>query len=237
MPSTHRLFSIIQTLRSARRPITAEQLASELEVSQRTIYRDIFELQTQHVPIEGEAGVGYVLRDGYELPPLMLTANELEAAVLGAHWVTQRGDAALAEGAKNLIAKLESVIPQHLKPVIEPPAVSAPSLQPTAKDAIDVSMLRQAIRLRQKVHINYCDGQEQQSQRIIWPFMIAYFETARLVVAWCEQRAGFRHFRSDRIRSLTVREDRFPISIEDLKFQWWEEEKQKSPPGFEKTIE
>lgn len=230
MPSTHRLFSIIQALRSARRPVTAGQLATKLEVSLRTIYRDILELQTQNVPIEGEAGVGYILKDGYELPPLMLTPNELEAAVLGAHWVTQRGDASLAEGAKDLIAKLDSMIPQHLKPVIEPSIVSAPSFAPTANDSIDISILRQAIRLRKKVHIDYQDSHKRYTQRIIWPFMIAYFETAKVVAAWCEHRDGFRHFRSDRISTMAILEDQFPLSIEDLKATWWEEEKKKEPP-------
>lgn len=115
MSATRRLFSIIQTLRSAKRPITAQQLCEQLEVSLRTIYRDIAELQAQNIPIEGEAGIGYILRDGYDMPPLMLTLDELEAALLGAQWVAERGDEKLSIGARSLVEKLNDVVPQHLK--------------------------------------------------------------------------------------------------------------------------
>lgn len=118
MRRTERLFQIIQTLRSKRRPVTGRELADELEVSLRTLYRDIAELMAQRVPIRGEAGTGYVIDTDYDMPPLMLTQDELEAAVLGAAWVAQRGDAALARGARDLIGKLTQAVPEHLRPVV-----------------------------------------------------------------------------------------------------------------------
>ena len=118
MRRTERLFQIIQILRRYDRPITAHELAEELETSLRTVYRDTAELIAQRVPIRGEAGIGYVLEDGYDMPPLMLTADELEAAVLGAKWVEARGDAHLQRGARDLIAKLTTAVPKTLQPVI-----------------------------------------------------------------------------------------------------------------------
>lgn len=227
MPPTSRLFSIIQTLRTAKRPVTAQQLRNQLEVSLRTIYRDIAELQTQHVPIEGEAGIGYVLRKGYDMPPLMLTPDELEAALLGAQWVAGRGDAKLADGANSLIAKLNNVIPKHLKQVIDSSVVTAPCLTPIAPDNVDPDHLREIMRLRRKIHIEYIDRAEKKSKRTIWPFMLAYFETVKLVVAWCEKREGFRHFRTDRIVKMDVLDEEFPITTDKLKLAWWEEEKEK----------
>lgn len=228
MPPTSRLFSIIQTLRAAKKPITARQLCEQLEVSLRTIYRDIAELQAQHVPVEGEAGIGYVLRKGYDMPPLMLTPDELEAAFLGAQWVTERGDPKLASGAKSLIAKLNNVIPLHLKHIIDSSTVTAPCLTPVIPDSVNSERLREIMHLRKKIHIEYIDGAEQRSKRTIWPFMLAYFETVKLVVAWCEKREGFRHFRTDRIVYMHVLDEKFPTTTNKLKQAWWAEEKDKS---------
>lgn len=227
MPPTSRLFSIIQTLRAAKRPITAQQLRGQLEVSLRTIYRDIAELQAQNVPIEGEAGVGYILRRGYDMPPLMLTPDELEAALLGAQWVAERGDTKLADGANSLIAKLNSVIPQHLKQIIDSSVVAAPCLTPITPDSVDPERLREVMRERNKIEIEYINGAGQRTKRTIWPFMLAYFETVKLVVAWCEKREGFRHFRTDRIMHMQVLDEKFPTTSDKLKRDWWEEEKEK----------
>ena len=145
MRRTERLFQIIQILRRARRPITGQHLAEELEVSLRTLYRDMAELIAQRVPIRGEAGTGYVLDRGYDLPPLMLTADELEAAVLGAKWVAARGDDALARGAEDLIAKLSSVVPPELEPVIVDAGVFPVTKSGNRiKDSFDVSLARSA---------------------------------------------------------------------------------------------
>src|SRR5580693_8401028 len=142
MRRTERLFAIIQILRRARAPITAQSVADELETSLRTIYRDMAELIAQRVPIRGEAGIGYVLDRGFDMPPLMLTPDEIEAAVLGAQWVTGRGDAALATAARDLIAKIGAVIPDHLRPYLIDSTVSASGGRRPAEDLIDLSRLR-----------------------------------------------------------------------------------------------
>ena len=227
MSATSRLFSIIQTLRAAKRPITARQLCDQLEVSLRTIYRDIAELKSQNVPVEGEAGIGYVLRKGYDMPALMLTPDELEAAMLGAQWVAERGDMKLASGAKSLIEKLNGALPLHLKQFIDSSVVAAPCLMLASPDNVDPEQLREAMRLRKKIEIEYVDGTDRTSKRTIWPFMLAYFETAKLVVAWCEKRKGFRHFRTDRIMQMNVLDEKFPTTTDKLKLDWWEEEKEK----------
>jgi len=220
MLPTNRLFSIIQILRSAKYPIKAQQLAEEMEVSVRTIYRDIAELQNQYIPIVGEVGIGYVLEPGFDMPPLMLTANELEAALLGAHWVSQRGDSTLANGARDLIAKIQSVVPEHLQSVILDSPTIAPTLSPVIPDDMDMGQIREAIREQRKIHINYTDKNDKHSQRTLWPFMVAYFETVRLIVAWCEERDAFRHFRTDRITHIDILDDTFSTSCADLRKAW-----------------
>jgi len=220
MLPTNRLFSIIQILRSAKHPIKAQQLAEEMEVSVRTIYRDIAELQNQYVPIVGEAGIGYILKPGFDMPPLMLTANELEAALLGAHWVSQRGDPSLTNGARDLIAKIQAVVPEHLQSVILDSPTVAPAMSPAIPDNIDMSQIRHAIREQRKVRIHYSDANNKASQRTLWPFVVAYFETVRMIAAWCEERSAFRHFRTDRITQCEILEDTFPTSCAELKKEW-----------------
>ena len=223
MRRTERHFQIIQILRRKRRPVTGQELAEELEVSLRTLYRDMAELIAQRVPVRGEAGTGYVLDSGYDLPPLMLTADELEAAVLGAKWVAASGDAALARGAEDLIAKLSSVVPEELQPVI----VNA-GLQPITyrdrqiPDSFDVALVRAAIRTQTRLDIDYADEHGQTSSRTIWPFLIAYWEHIRLICAWCELRQDFRHFRTDRVTAAALSERRFPERIASLKKRWHE---------------
>ena len=226
MRRTERLFRIIQILRRRRRPVTGQTLAEELEVSLRTLYRDMAELVAQRVPIRGEAGTGYVLDSGYDLPPLMLTADELEAAVLGAKWVAARGDPALARGAEDLIAKLSSVIPPELEPVI----VDA-GLQPVTRDSqkiidsVDIAPVREAIRTQSKLTIDYADETGNTTHRTIWPFLIAYWESVRLICAWCELRDGFRHFRTDRLISIEETGTRFPERVKVLRKRWNDDRK------------
>ena len=229
MRRSDRLFQIIQTLRSARAPVTAQALADEFETSKRTIYRDIADLMAQRVPIRGEAGVGYVLEQGYDMPPLMLTADEIEAAVLGAGWVAARGDPALRRGARDLIAKIGEAVPPHLRPIVLDPAVFAPPPPSIETDALDVERLRAAIRSSKKLRIDYVDELECMTRRVIWPISVAYFETVRLVAAWCELRQGFRNFRTDRITAVEFLQERFPVQPEKLRAAWWIEEKQRRP--------
>lgn len=232
MRRVDRLFQIIQILRGARKPITAQKLADELETSARTIYRDIDELMAQYVPIRGEAGVGYVLEQGYDMPPLMLTPDEIEAAVLGAQWVAARGDAALMRGARDLIAKIDAVVPNHLRPMILDSTLMAPNLAPCEPDALDMGRVRAWIRIQGKLGIQYSDSDGRNSRRVIWPIAVAYFETVRLIVAWCELRQAFRHFRTDRIKSADFLEETFPTPTEILRAAWWKEEQMKNSPAY-----
>ncbi|HYD87008.1 MAG TPA: YafY family protein [Vitreimonas sp.] len=223
MRRTERLFQIIQVLRSKRRPVTGRELADELEVSLRTLYRDIAELMAQRVPIRGEAGTGYVIDSGYDMPPLMLTQDELEAAVLGAAWVAERGDAALARGARDLIGKLTAAVPEHLRPVVLDAQLAPISFKERAADAFDLAAVRGAIREQRKMRIAYADENGRATERTIWPFMIGYFETVRIVVAWCELREAFRHFRSDRFCAANVLEARFRPRPAQLRKRWEKE--------------
>ena len=220
MRRTERLFRIIQVLRSHQRPVTGEELAQELEVSLRTLYRDIAELIAQRVPIRGEAGIGYVIDSDFDMPPLMLTADELEAAVLGATWVAARGDGALARGARDLIAKLSAAVPESLRPIVLDANLGAVSFVPIAPDGFDVGLVRQAIRLRRKLAIGYRDGNEAMTRRVIWPIAIAYTEQLRLIAAWCELRGAIRHFRADRVTACQLLGDPIPQDLRRLRREW-----------------
>ncbi|HWU02838.1 MAG TPA: YafY family protein [Novosphingobium sp.] len=220
MRRTERLFRIIQTLRSTRRPLTGRSLAQLLEVSLRTLYRDIAELIAQGVPVRGEAGTGYVLDKGYDLPPLMLTPDELEAAMLGASWVAARGDPQLAAGARDLVAKLGAIVPEALRPIVLDAVLQPVSFLPQPADLVDMAALRLAIRERRKLAITYVDAQGAQSERVIWPIFLAYMEAARVVVAWCEARQDFRHFRTDRLLAIAPRAERYPTPRQHMLAKW-----------------
>jgi predicted DNA-binding transcriptional regulator YafY len=215
-----RLFQIIQALRRSRRPVTAEALAAELEVSTRSVYRDISNLIRQGVPIRGEAGVGYVLDRQYDMPPLMFTPAELEAAVLGAQWVAERADPALASGARDLISKITSAVPPHLRTFIIQPTVGIPTNNVQITDGLDVAKTRDWIRRGQKLRIQYRDQEGNCSERIIWPVMVGYAETVRLLAAWCELRQAFRHFRTDRITGAEFLKDSYDLKSNELKRRW-----------------
>jgi predicted DNA-binding transcriptional regulator YafY len=220
MRRADRLFQIIQILRRTRRPVTAEAIAEELETSKRTVYRDIADLVGQRAPIRGEAGVGYVLEDGFDLPPLMLTPEEVEAAVVGAQMIAARGDPALRRAAQDLVAKIAAVIPENLRPLVLEPATHAAPNWRAVPDNLDMAELRQAIRGGRKVEFTYQDEQGRISRRTVWPFAIGYFESTRLVIAWCELRAAFRSFRTDRISAARFGEARYPERPATLRARW-----------------
>ncbi|MDG1857516.1 MAG: YafY family protein [Emcibacteraceae bacterium] len=229
MRRSDRLFQIIQVLRSASRvPITAGQLAEELETSVRTIYRDIADLMAQRVPIRGETGIGYVLESGYDMPPLMLTEEEVEAALLGAQWVATQGDRGLANSARYLISKIGAVIPDKMQTIVLEPITMIPKFGEMEEDNIDMQSLRNAIRHKNKLNISYRDANDIPSERIIWPIAIAYYETVRLIITWCEKRNDFRHFRTDRINSWETLDNTFTKSVSALRKEWWVLEKCKS---------
>ena len=219
MRRAERLFEIVQILRRTRGPISAARIAEEVETSVRTVYRDIAALMAQRVPITGEAGIGYVLERGFDMPPLMLSPDELEAAVLGALWVSTRGERQLAKAAQDLIAKIEASIPERLRPyVLEPSTSIAPA---PAAGAVDCSgELRRAIRSGHKVALAYRDGNGRESERIVWPVVLGYRDAGRILAAWCESRQAFRYFRTERIGSAAILPQRFPERPALLRARW-----------------
>jgi len=220
MRRADRLFQIIQILRRSTRPVTASQLSEELEVSKRSVYRDVADLMGQRVPIRGEAGLGYVLDRDFDMPPLMLTPDEIEAAVLGAQWVADKGDAVLAGAARDLIAKIATAVPERLRPFIAEPSIGAPPGRAIAPDGLDIARTRLWIRSGRKIRIRYRDEHSQESERTIWPTIIGYAETVRLLAAWCELRRGFRHFRTDRILAAGFLEERHGCRPGELRTRW-----------------
>lgn len=203
MRRADRLFEIIQVLRR-KKLVRARDLAEHLEVSERTVYRDISDLMASGVPIEGEAGVGYVLRGGYDLPPIMFDEQEIEALVLGARIVESWADPALAKAAGRVIAKVETVIPERLRRHMTETALLAPTNHYAEPLTLDPGDLRRAVRSRFKLRIAYRDGQERATERRIRPLALAFYGPVWLLVAWCELRQDFRSFRLDRISALEV---------------------------------
>jgi predicted DNA-binding transcriptional regulator YafY len=220
MRRADRLFQIIQILRRHRGPVTADVIAEELETSKRTVYRDIADLMAQRVPIRGEAGVGYVLENGFDLPPLMLTQAEVEAAVLGAQLVAARGDPELARAAQDLIAKIGATVPERLRPLVLEPATRATASHRTPPDRLDMAAARRSIHAGRKIRMTYRDEQERETTRTVWPFAIGYHEASRLLMTWCELRQAFRSFRTDRVSAADFLDDRYPERPAVLRARW-----------------
>ena len=220
MRRADRLFEIVQILRRERRPITADAIAAELESSKRSVYRDIAALMGQRVPIRGEAGIGYVLEGGFDLPPLMLNPEEVEAAVLGAQWVAGHGDPALARAARNLIAKIAAVVPAEMRLLLDDPVARTPPAWGMAEDAIDATALRQAIRAGRKIALSYRAESGGLTDRTVWPALLGYHDSARVLIGWCELREDFRSFRLDRIVAADFLEERYPTRPATLRARW-----------------
>jgi predicted DNA-binding transcriptional regulator YafY len=219
MRRADRLFEIIQILRRARGPMSADAIGRGLEVSKRTIYRDMAALIAQRIPITGEAGIGYVLERGFDMPPLMLTQDEIDAAVLGACWVASRGESELAAAALTLLGKIEAVVPEALKASIVNATTSvAPVRQ--SPDGVSSSELRRAIRLHRKLRITYRSEDGESSSRLVWPILVGYRDTGRILAGWCELRQAFRYFRTDRIMAAHVLEDQIPERAVPLRQRW-----------------
>jgi len=203
-----RLFEIIQVMRR-KAPVRARDLSEALEVSERTIYRDVQDLIASGVPIEGEAGVGYVLKAGFDLPPLMFNEPEIEALVLGARIVESWADAELAEAASNVIAKIEAVIPDRLRGYMANTALLAPPHRYMEPIHFDLARMRHALRGQLKIHFRYVDFAGRETVRTVRPLSLAYFGPVWMLAAWCELRDDFRTFRLDRIDDFEVLTDRF----------------------------
>ena len=221
MDKTERLFSIMDTLRRHRHPVTAQVLADEQGVSVRTLYRDVQTLIGLGAPIDGEAGVGYVLRPGFFLPPLMFSAEELEALVLGARWVEARPDAPLALAAKTALGKIATASPDDLRDRISNTGLWPVRSHWTPDDnGALLAVMREAIRSEKAVRIAYADESGNTSERAIWPITIAYYEEKQIVAAWCMVREDFRNFRTDRIVAATPLEVRFGKRRVQLAKEW-----------------
>ena len=220
MRRADRLFQIIQILRRSSRPVTAAALADELEVSKRTVYRDVADLMGQRVPIAGEAGLGYLLASDYDMPPLMLTPDELEAVVLGALWVAGRSDKGLANAARDVVAKIAAVVPDHLRTFILEPSVGVRPQAHEAEEGVDPSSLRSAIRQGLKLRLRYRSEAGDETNRTVWPVILGYAVTTRVLVAWCELRAGFRHFRTDRIIAAETLDEKSGAPPAELRRRW-----------------
>ena len=206
-------------MRRARTAVSGVTLAQDLGVSIRTLYRDIASLQSLGAGIDGEPGVGYVLRGGFLLPPLMFTEEEIEALVLGSRWVEKRADPRLASAAGDLLTKIAAVLPRSLREELDASTLRVGPRKPSPKEVIDVAVLRKAIRSECKLRMTYTDAKGHNSCRVVWPFAMGYFEEARLLVAWCETRKEFRHFRTDRIQLVELGQ-RYPRPRHAMLREW-----------------
>lgn len=225
MARSDRLLELIQALRRHRRPVSGQALADELNVSLRTIYRDIQTLVGQGARIDGEAGLGFLLRPGFVLPPLMFSDEELEALVLGLRWVSQRTDASFEHAAMNALAKIAAVLPDDLRNNVEGIGLVAFPSRDADERRVDLTPIRGAIRSEQMVVLDYADVTGQHTRRTVWPIALAFFERSRVLAAWCELRRDFRHFRIDRIIALHETGKRYPERRRALMKQWREIEK------------
>jgi predicted DNA-binding transcriptional regulator YafY len=229
MSRAERLLTLIEVLRRHRAPVTGAALAGELGISPRTLYRDIATLQGQGATIAGEPGVGYILKPGFMLPPLMFSENEIEAIVLGSRWVAKRGDDELSRAAGTALAKILAVLPSGLRDGADTSPLIVGAGTPAAAGETQVTLIRATIRRERKLSIAYRDGAQRASRRVIWPFALAYFDSVRVIAAWCELREGFRAFRVDRIDALDVIEQRYPRRRAVLLKAWREAEKIPEP--------
>ncbi|MGO4173976.1 helix-turn-helix transcriptional regulator [Bosea sp. TAF32] len=225
MSRAQRLLDLVQVLRRHRRPVSGRKLAAELGVSIRTLYRDIVTLQGQGAPIEGEPGLGYVLKPGFMLPPLMFSEEEIEALVLGSRWVADRADGALALAARDAMAKIVAVLPVDMAGRVEEAAlILGPGRKAVDAPEIDLAAIRQAIRAGRKAAIGYSDEKGRVSERVVWPIALSFFDHVRVLVAWCELRQDFRHFRTDRLTRFETQENRYPHRRQALLKIWREKE-------------
>ncbi len=208
MRRADRLFQIIQLLRGRGRARTAKWLAEQLEVSERTVYRDVRDLMVAGTPIEGEAGVGYRLRN-YDLPPLMFDADELEALVFGARAVQSFGDEALARAAAAALSKIEAVLPERLRPRFASAAIYAPRADADRIGSERLFAVRAALGAQHKLSVRYRRADGDESDRVIRPLGAFFWGRSWTLTAWCEMRSDFRNFRLDRILALASTEEPF----------------------------
>lgn len=220
MPNSGRMFEVVQLLRASRVPITADAMAARLEVTKRTIYRDIAALQAAGIPIDGEAGIGYVMRRGYDLPPLMFTPEELDAISVGLALVSRTGDKSLVSAGADASAKIAEVIAPDACMSRDDPWLFASPEHGIPDPTIDMRMLRMAIRQERKLRITYRDGAGSVTERTLLPLALLYYIDGVILAGFCELRQDFRHFRHDRIENCRLMEDFFSVVATRLRQQW-----------------
>src|SRR5258706_15702132 len=204
MRRADRLFQIVQLLRRRRTVTTAKQLGQKLEVSERTVYRDIRDLVLAGTPIDGEAGVGYRIRPGYDLPPLMFDKEEIQALVLGARIVRQFGDPALARASEAILNKVAAVIPKELAPLLSDARLYVPTTLSGGKSADALTVAREALIDRRKLRLTYGNAKGDGTERTVRPLGIFFWGRTWTLAAWCELRDDFRNFRLDRVRGSSM---------------------------------
>jgi predicted DNA-binding transcriptional regulator YafY len=211
MRRADRLFQLVQTLRT-RRFATGGELATTLGVSKRTVYRDVADLVGTGVPIRGEAGVGYQLERGFELPPLTFTSEELEGLALGARFVSAWGDPELASAVGSAMTKIEAVIPEALRRALLDTPLFAPAFERAAVMAANVGPLRRAIAEQRMIHFAYTRGDGTESERDVRPLGLYFWGRSWTLAAWCELRGDYRSFRPDLMRELALLDETFDPS-------------------------
>jgi predicted DNA-binding transcriptional regulator YafY len=216
MRRADRLFQLMLLLQEGK-VRTARYLAEKLEVSERTIYRDIGDLMGSGIPIDGEAGVGYLLRDEYRLPPLMFNADELKALALGAMMVKAWSDKELGSVTATAIRKIESILPEKLRKEIQLQEIVVPGLQINEKTSNNLAALRRAIDERMTLQVSYRSLKDETSERVIWPFLLYFWGNKWTLGAWCELRKGFRSFRVDLMQEALLGEPYIPDENRSLK--------------------
>ncbi|GLR49031.1 YafY family transcriptional regulator [Shinella yambaruensis] len=220
MRKASRLFEIIQILRLARHPITAAEIAGRLEVTVRSIYRDIAALQAMRVPVEGERGIGYILRPGFDLPPLMFSIEETEAVVLALALLERTGDAELKAAARRVGDKIAGAVPPPLRQTLSARALHAWGTTPRQPEGIDLATVRRAIRDEETLLIDYRDEYGRASERTIRPIALIYYSETANIVAWCELRAAIRNFRADRVEACETTGGHFRGEGDRLRQLW-----------------
>ena len=221
MSRAARLLDLVQLLRQHRAPVSGQTLADQLGISIRTFYRDVATLQAQGADIMGEPGLGYVLRPGFMLPPLMFSVDEIEALVLGSRWVAVRGDERLGAAAFAALSKIAAVLPADLRTEVDAGSLLVSAGEPQVT-TVDVGLVRKAIRSEQKIAISYRDADGSDTRRVVWPFAIGFFDRSRVIVSWCELRQDYRHFRVDRISALSTMDQRYPRRRAVMLKEWRE---------------
>jgi predicted DNA-binding transcriptional regulator YafY len=220
MSRAERLLDLMQNLRRRRRPVAGSALAEELGISLRTLYRDIAALQAQGAAIEGEAGFGYVLKPGFTLPPLMFTLDEVEAMALGAQWVEGRADEGLASSARDALAKIAAVLPPERAAALDWPTLLAGAGRTGEAESAALPVVRKALAEERKLRFAYADKEGRPSDRIVWPVAVGFFDSSRMLAAWCETREAFRHFRLDRMTAVVALDERLPKPRRTLLRDW-----------------